>query len=189
MNYRRLSQVTEWAVVAAVIALHGLVFVLARRHTDVAWLQLAGDAQPIALAAVALGWGLFGPGWLWLRAVAVPIFAVGWVLVVQQADGRYFNPADSGLPFPFAVAIAIGLVFLVLRLAGLRMQSIPAGEEEPRPQFSILALLATTTLIALVVGGLEMLRPAIVSQTRELPYDELVKSIIKVERDATWGRL
>jgi hypothetical protein len=190
LTYRRLAQAAEWALAIIVVALHGLVFVLAPRHPDVAWLQLAGDAQPIALAAAALGWALFGPGWLWVRAVAVPIFAVIWVLAIQAGDRRYFNPADSEIPFPFAVAVAIGLLLAVSRLAGLKLQSVPAGKPEPRPQFSILALLATTTLIALAIGGLELLRPTILIVDRNASYEDFARLIVaSIEAENTSGRL
>jgi hypothetical protein len=189
MNYRHLSRLVEWSVVAAVVALHALIAVGSHQRPNLGWLQIAADAQPMALVTLIAAWALLGPGKPWVRIVVVPILLVPWATVMAGSDRRYFNPANSEFPFPFVVALAAFLAFTAIRLTGMRAIAILQGRSEPRPQFSILSLLMTTTLIAVSIGCLELLRPTVISADNDTAYSDFGLQLTRVESEATFGRL
>jgi hypothetical protein len=189
MDVRRWSRLTEWAVAAAVVALHLLILVQSQLWPDVSWLQTAGDAQPVVAIALLAAWGLMGPGRSWFRWSAVLLLAFAWMLAMAGGDRRYFNPANSELPLPFSIAIAAALVLGAIRLCGLRMTVIEEGSPEPRPQFSIRALMLATLLVAMTLGGLELLRPTIVAAESTNYYSDLAAYFAQLEANATYGRL
>ena len=176
MNYRRLSQGAEWGVLVAVLALHAVILAPFSSHAEVAWLQIAADAQPLAVVVMVLAWGAFGPGRWWLRLAAVPLMLLGWVAYFSLSEQRYgYLSAGGGLvSFPVSLALAAAAIVVLVRLGGLRGLAVAPGRPEPRPQFSIRGLLATTTLVAIVIGCLEMLRPAMLVVPAETSYDQMV---------------
>jgi hypothetical protein len=186
MNYRRLSQGTEWAVLAAVVLLHAMILVPFSSQGDVAWLQIAAEAQPLAAIVLVSAWGVLGPGWRWCRGIAICLLLL-FVIGTPSNDGLGpFVPAPVPLTMPFAIAIAAFLFVIFMRLSGLRATRSGKGGHESRPQFSIRSLLVTTTLIAVVIGCLEVLRPTVLVVSPEIESDGLARW--QLENQATTVR-
>jgi hypothetical protein len=171
MNYRRLSQGTEWAVLAAVLVLHCLIFAPLRSSSDAFWLHVAAEAQPLAAIVLVSAWGVLGPGWRWCRGIAICLLLL-LVIGTPSNDGLGpFVPAPVPVTLPFAVVIAAFLVVGSMRLSGQRATRIRTGRQEGPPQFSIRSLLVTTTLIGAAIACLEMLRPTFLVISPEMGND------------------
>jgi hypothetical protein len=130
-------------------------------------------------------WLVLGPGRRLVRTIAAPVVLIvaPWALAAVS-ERLYFSPAK--VPWPFALAISVALISSIVRTCGLRV-TVVASESVTKPQYSILALLAATTLVAVTIGGLELLRPTIASPSVELT--DLRAWLVGVEREATFGRL
>ncbi len=193
MNLHRLSQAAEWAVLAAVVAMHGAILLVPEPVDALGPIvPVLVDAQPLAAVALFLAWIGLGPGGLVIRTIPVSMifwFFVAWTLFGGW-DRRYFNPADSEIPWPVAAALAATALVIVIRLCGLRAARLPVGQPEPRAQFSIRSLLVATTLVAAAIGCLELVRPHVIVASGEPKYyDDLALFFQQVEANATAGRL
>jgi len=144
---------------ALVLALH-LGGMLAPQWL-VAAIPLGVDVQPLlppAQLILLIAWTILGPGRLWVRLVAAPALAV--VLAAGWAVG---SGGAMELPGNWLVTagIAAAALALSIRCCGQRLAaSRPDSAKAPRhPQFSIRMLIILTTLVAVVLGILESLRP------------------------------
>jgi hypothetical protein len=176
MNYHRLNQGAEWAVLAAVVVLHCLIVAPARSANDAAWLHIAGETQPVAMLVLLLAWGAFGPGRLAWRLILVPLSLTGLAIYLSSRLGNGWNGYASGLTvgFPYSLAIAALVMLAGVRILGIRLTSLAAGRSEPRPQFSIRTLLVVTTIVAIAIGCLEMLRPTVLTVSPDSEYADVV---------------
>jgi hypothetical protein len=115
--------------------------------------QLLPIAQIVLLAA----WVAGGIGPLWLRLGLGPVLFVSWA--VAWGDSFSSSPTSQWLLLSGLMAALMGGG---IRCLGFRLgaeMSLPA--EARHPQFSIRGLILLTTLIAVTLGTLEMLRPAL----------------------------
>ena len=157
MDYRRWCWWAEWGVVAAVMGLHGLVFACpdetaSSRFMPMTW---AHDAQALAVAALMLGWGILGPGRLAVRVLGAAVLIPVWFFVVMQPRSV---PAESVA----TVFCAAALILAGIRLCGFRVaRSAEHYGRERGAQFSLLSLMVLITVVGLVVGLLEALRPTL----------------------------
>src|SRR5262245_36437755 len=145
--------------VALVLALH-LGGMLAPQWL-VGVIPLGVDLQallPPAQLILIIAWAILGPGRLWVRLIVAPtlavVLAVGWAIGsggAMELPGNWLMPAGVA-----AAVLAVGL-----RCCGLRLAAGPPATTEARrhPQFSIRMLIILTTLVAIVLGILESLRP------------------------------
>jgi hypothetical protein len=184
MNYGRLTRGAEWAVLAAVLMLHAVILAPFSSQADVPWLQIAADAQPLAAVVLVLAWAAFGPSRWWLRAAAAPLMLIGWAAYFSVSVQQYGYLSAGGGPvsFPFSVALAAAVLVVAVRLCGLRGLPISMGSPEPRPQFSIRTLLVMTTLVAVAIGCLEMLRPAELATPADMDFDEFAALVLGQSR-------
>ena len=157
MDLARASRITEWALAVAVGLVHIVIFCWAERADQPNFLvSSAHDAQLLAAIVLILAWAVLGPGWAWVRGGALPLLVVAWFL---PWNTRMF-PRETSAWFPIAVAASAATIVVALRICRLRVVSRPNSEGRERgAQFSILAMLIATTLIAAAVGVLEGLRP------------------------------
>jgi hypothetical protein len=156
MNLARVSQLAEWAVAGAVVLLHAAIFLWPERADQPNYLvSAAHDAQLFASIVLILSWAVLGPGRTWVRGAALPLLLVLWFLPWNTR----MIPRETAASFAIEVAAATGLVVVALRLCKVRVAKLPPLARERGAQFSILALLIVTTLIAATVGLLEWLRP------------------------------
>lgn len=183
MNYRRSSQAAEWAVVAAVVGLHVLIHVQSQEQPATWWLQAAADAQPLVVMTLLVAWAVLGPGWRWARLTMASL--VGWMFLALAVSEPYRTNVE--IPWYFALAAALACVLAPARLCGLKVTSLQAEERAGNMQFSIRSLLVITTLVALAIGGLQLLRPAIASHEPELT--DFRVWLIEFERLAMFGRV
>ena len=154
MDLARWSRRAEWALAASVVVLHLGIFLLPERSGRPELLVTAAhDAQLYSAIVLILAWAVLGPGWLWLRIGALPLLVGLWYL---PWNTRMF-PRETAASFPAAIGIAAAVLVVMLRCFGQRVKKSTGRERGA--QFSLLALLAMTTLIAAAVGLLEWLRP------------------------------
>jgi hypothetical protein len=180
MNYHRLSQGAEWAVLAAVIGLHALVQVQSQEQPAAAWVQIAGDAQALVAIILFVAWVMLGPGPLWVRTMVATLPGFGLIFLVWHVFIFNF------LPLQGTVALIAPVVFAAVRSFGPRVSHFPLGHPDPRPQFSIRGLLVTTTLVAATIGGLEMLGPRFLAVSSP-PYSDLQEWLLEPgSRHGVW---
>jgi len=173
MDLARWSRRLEWSLAAAVVVLHLAIFYWPEHVSLPARVRIgpdyllstAHDAQLYSSIVLILAWTVLGPGWIWLRAAALPLLLVAWSL---PWNTRMF-PRETTASFPIAVGVAATVLVVVLRCCGQRTQRMaPGAGRERGAQFSLLALLISTTLIASVIGLLEGLRPIISGNVDQL---------------------
>ena len=157
MDIARASRIAEWAFVVAVGLVHVVIFCWAERADQPNFLVAAAhDAQLLSAIVLILAWAVLGPGWVWVRGGALPLLVAMWFL---PWNTRMF-PRETTASFPIAVAASAAMIVVCLRICRLRV--VPVSNRcgpERGAQFSILAMLIATTLIAAAVGLLESLRP------------------------------
>src|SRR6185369_7665426 len=117
------------------------------------------------LSAIVLivGWGILGPGRLWIRLLSAPAFAGLWFLPWNSA----VQPRQLETGF-FTIYLCAVLAFVGgVRLSGIRIvRTSPGQASEIRAQFSLLSLLLAVTIFSIVIGVLESLRPVLGADTR-----------------------
>jgi len=164
MDYRRWCWWAEWGLVAAVVGLHAAIFLWPENPARPNFVVTAAhDAQLLSAIVIIIGWGVLGPGHLWIRLAAAPILIGLWFLPWNSAmQPREANDSFVGTVFLCSVVLIGGL-----RAVGQRVvnRSAAAGPERGA-QFSLLGLLLATTAIAGGIGVLEALRPTLGSLSR-----------------------
>jgi hypothetical protein len=156
MDLARWSRRAEWALAAAVLMMHLAIFLWPERSGQPDLLvSAAHDAQLYSAIVLIAAWAVLGPGWLWVRIGALPVLVVLWYL---PWNTRMF-PRDTSDSFSIGVGIAAAVLVVIVRCFGQRIKKSTGPERGA--QFSLLALLALTTLIAAAIGLLEWLRPTI----------------------------
>jgi len=146
-------------VAAAVVGLHLVIF-LWPEDVSLPNLLLTSvhDAQHLSGIVLVVAWAILGPGRLWVRLVALPVLAILWFLPWNTR----MVPRDVHGEFLCYMLLTAAITVVAIRLCGLRIARLPiAGAAERGSQFSLMALLVSTTLIASLVGFLEWLRPAL----------------------------
>jgi hypothetical protein len=174
MNYRRWSRVAEWGVVAAVVALNAGIFFWPENPSQPNFLLAAAhDAQLLSVIVLVIGWVVLGPGHLWLRLIAAPALVWLWFLPWNAA----MQPREMTAAFIKTFFWAAAVLICGLRVCGLRISKRSATDgPEPGAQFSLLALIVATTLIAIAIGSLEALRPALRSTQEDYNLATLIES-------------
>jgi hypothetical protein len=166
MDLARASRIAEWTFVVAVGLVHVVIFCWAERADQPNFLvSSAHDAQLLASIALILAWAVLGPGWIWVRVGALPLLVAMWFL---PWNTRMF-PRETTASFPIAVAASAAVIVISLRICRLRV--VPLSNRcgpERGAQFSILAMLIATTLIAAAVGLLEAMRPILNGNIEDL---------------------
>lgn len=165
MDLARWSRRAEWAVAAAVFALH-LWFLrpIPSGFAPPLVESLFADVLGLCYLALLVGWLIAGPGPAWLRGSAAGAIVAGWLLFAVRRFEVPVAMPDFGPPLYLAFVATIAAAMAMLRAFGLRVNRAAGGHghaERPRLQFSIRALIIATTLIAAVIGLLEYLRPTI----------------------------
>jgi hypothetical protein len=159
MDYRRWCWWTELGLVTAVVGLHLGVFLWAENPARPNFLVTAAhDAQLLSAIVLIIGWGVLGPGKLWIRLAAAPILIWLWFLPWNSA----MQPREANESFVASVFFCSAVLIGGLRAVGQRIvkRSVATGPERGA-QFSLLGLLLATTAIAGGIGALEALRPTL----------------------------
>lgn len=161
MDYARWVRRLEWAVAAAVVGLHLVIFLWPENVSRPNLLLTSvHDAQHLSGIVLVVAWSILGPGRLWIRLAALPALIVLWFLKWNTR----MVPRDVRDEFLHYMLLTAAIVAVAIRLCGLRIARLPTARAAERgSQFSLLALLVSTTLIASLVGVLEWLRPALVA--------------------------
>jgi hypothetical protein len=159
MDYRRWCWWAEWALVAAVVGLHAVIFLWPENPARPNFVVTAAhDAQLLSAIVLIIGWGVLGPGRLWIRLAAAPILVGLWFLPWNSA----MQPREANDSFVASVFLFSAVLIGGLRAVGARIvkRSAASGPERGA-QFSLLGLLLATTAIAGGIGVLEALRPTL----------------------------
>src|SRR5262245_57223834 len=123
MDYRRWSRVAKWGVVAAVLTLHAAIFLWPENWSRPNFLLItAHDAQFLSAVVLILGWVVRGPGWLWLRLVAVPALAGLWYLALN----RTLESRETTVGFVCAYVCCVAVLVIAVRVLGLRVKRVAA---------------------------------------------------------------
>jgi hypothetical protein len=120
--------------------------------------QLLPAAQIVLLAA----WLVSGLVPLWLRLASAPVLLCAWATIW----GGSLSSHTTAQWLLMSGAI-VALVLVAARSCGMLLSKPVTAELNRHPQFSIRGLIVLTTLIAVVLGILEMLRPTL-QQTTEM---------------------
>jgi hypothetical protein len=174
MDYRKWNRRLQWGLVALVAALHAAIYFWREDPAAPNFVLMAAhDAQLLVASGLIVGWIVLGPGWLWLRVAAAPVL-VG--LLFFAGNGQ-MQPRDTPNTFMLTVFCCTVVLIAVLRGWGWQVvRSVATKAHERGAQFSLLALLATTTAIAAAIGALEALRP-VISATDGGPLLNLTDSL------------
>jgi hypothetical protein len=181
----RLSVITTSAermllalIAALVLAVHagGLIapaWVIRAIPLGMDFQELLPATQVVLLAA----WAVLGPGPLWVRLPATPvllfIWAAGW------SSGGWERASLRTIDELLLATGAVALVMaIVIRCYGLKISGDRDAARTARllPQFSIRGLIVLTTLVAIVLGALEWLRPTLGTQSDFESYTDRIGS-------------
>jgi hypothetical protein len=158
LPYRRLAQAAEWSLLATVVLLHAAGWLWFDRLANAGPLgALLADSLPLASLILLTLWLVLGPGYAWVRggwAASLAACAL-WSATTREAySWEHIDVLLAGVCGATFVGTAAG------RLGGLRVcdGSHVAGQSRGAT-FSIRSLLAITTAIAILMGGMQAARP------------------------------
>jgi hypothetical protein len=170
MNYRRWSALLEWSLLAIVVASFALGLLFPDQVAEFVPLgHLLTDAAPLVGAVLLPAWLIGGPGWPWLRGGLAGILVL---VILGVADQEPLDLIGDPGQLWLVVAAASCLAAAALWLVGMRLASLADGHSEPRPQFSIRTLLFATTVVAVTVGVLEIVRPRLAQAEWSVARDQ-----------------
>lgn len=160
LTYRRLALVAEWALLALVVVLHVAGWLSYHPLATAGPIgQLLADSLPLATLLVVASWCVLGPGYAWVRGGIAAVLLVTSFVATGSSWGATYSWTHNETLLRLAplatFACAVGL-----RLCGMRA---PVETTEGMPTrgatFTVRDLLAITTAVAVVIGGIEATRP------------------------------
>ncbi len=157
-----LTTAAEWTLLACsvllVLAVHlGGHLAPGWVHSYVPLAEETWQLLPMAQIVLLAAWLVCGIGPLWLRVGLGPVLVAWWA--VTWGDSL---PSHTTPQWLLLSGLAAALLCIAARCAGFRLAAERSlATEAKHPQFSIRGLLLLTTLIAALLGILELLRPSL----------------------------